>query len=91
MGKTNANKVLGTFRNNYENRKKSMMKSYMEGGSTEEVCSGWPPNCFKKFKSKGKRSTYNPLDNKKGLNIGGNGKLKKAFKKFGRKVKRALS
>ena len=88
MGKTNANKVLGTFRNNYENRKKSMMKSYMEGGSTEEVCSGWPPNCFKKFKSKGVRSTYNPLDNKKGLNIGGNGKLKKAFKRFGKKVKR---
>jgi hypothetical protein len=90
MGKTNANKVLGTFRNNYENRKKSMMKSYMEGGSTEEVCSGWPPKCFKKFKSTGKRSTYNPLDDKKGLNIGGNGKLKKAFKKFGRKVKRAF-
>lgn len=88
MGKTNANKVLGTFRNNYENRKKSMMKSYMEGGSTEEVCSGWPPNCRKKFKSKGARLTYNPLANKKGLNIGGKGKVKKAFKKFGRKVKR---
>jgi hypothetical protein len=88
MGKTNANKVLGTFRNNYENRKKSMMKSYMEGGSTEEVCSGWPPKCFKKFKSKGARSTYNPLDNKKGLNIGGNGNFKKGWKKFSKKVKR---
>ena len=89
--KTNPAEVLGYFNDLKQARKGTMMKSYMEGGSTEEVCSGWPPNCFKKFKSKGKRSTYNPLDNKKGLNIGGNGKLKKAFKKFGRKVKRALS
>jgi hypothetical protein len=38
MGKTNANKVLGTFRNNYEDRKKSMMKSYKPGGATDANC-----------------------------------------------------
>lgn len=90
MGKTNANKVLGTFRKNYDDRKKSMMKSYMDGGITEEVCTGWPKrNCKskKKFKSKGKRTTTNPRGGD-GLDIGGNGELKKAFKRFGKKVKR---
>ena len=89
MGKTNANKVLGTFRKNYDDRKKSMMKSYMDGGITEEVCTGWngKRGCKKKFKSTGKRTTYNPRGGD-GLNIGGKGKVKKAFKRFGRKVKK---
>ncbi len=62
MGKVNANKVLGTFRNNYEDRKKSMMKSYNMGGINEEICTGWngKRGCKKvtKFKSEGKE--YNP-------------------------------
>jgi|5B_taG_2_1085324.scaffolds.fasta_scaffold00055_19 hypothetical protein len=40
MEKIDANKVLGTFRKNYEDRKKSMMKSYMEGGLAETATEG---------------------------------------------------
>ena len=62
MSKADANKVLSTFRKNYEDRKKSMMKAYSQGGINEEICTGWNGSrgCkrVQKFKSEGKE--YNP-------------------------------
>lgn len=62
MGKTNANKVLSSFRKNYEDRKKSMMKAYSQGGINEEICTGWNGSrgCKRVFKSSGPSKTYNP-------------------------------
>lgn len=42
--------------------------------------------CKQVFKSSGPRTTFNPLDNRKGINIGGKGKVKKAFKRAGKKI-----
>ena len=86
MGKANANKVLSTFRKNYEDRKKSMMKAYSLGGINEEICTGWngTRSCEKVYKSSGKSTTYNPLDGGgDGLNIGGKGNVKKAVEEVG--------
>ena len=67
MGKANANKVLSTFRKNYEDRKKSMMKAYSLGGISEEICTGWNGSrgCkrVQKFKSEGKEHNPNSVSN----------------------------
>jgi len=90
MGKTNANKVLGTFRNNYEDRKKSMMKSYMDGGINEEICTGWngKRGCKEvtKFKSEGTESNPNSVSNMTDSQYSNPGYAQK--KKFGKKVKK---
>jgi hypothetical protein len=77
MGKTNAAKVLGTFRNNYEDRKKSMMKSYdilpkaQSGSLVSNVGTG---KCATGSKSSNGRCSTNSGG------IGGNGKFKRKLK-----------
>ncbi len=85
MGKVDANKVLGTFRNNYKARKGMVMNSYLEGGINQEACEvSDGPKCKHKSKSKGKRKEYNPRDGK-GLNLDGHN-----FRKFGRWLRKTF-
>lgn len=89
MGKTNANKVLGTFRKNYDDRKKSMMKSYNMGGINEQICTGWngKRGCKEvtKFKSEGKSYNPNSVSNMTDSQYDNSGYAQK--KKFTKKVK----
>ncbi len=80
MGKVNANKVLGTFRNNYEDRKKSMMKSYgiLPKAQSGSLVSNVGTCSTGSNSSNGRCST----NSGGGLNIGGNGKLKKKVGNF---------
>ena len=80
MGKVDANKVLGTFRNNYEDRKKSMMKSYSilpKAQSGSLVSNKGTGKCATGSKSSNGRCSTNSGG------TGGNGK-------FGRKLKDAV-
>ena len=77
MGTTNANKVLGTFRKNYEDRKKSMMKSYgilPKAQSGSLVSNKGTGDCATKNSSSGRCSTNS------GGGIGGNGNVKRKLK-----------